>query len=362
MTATSIAISPGRPRVTFIWHGLPAYGAALLRGALEADEAAICIVATRPEFSTDPIDRLLPDVVHWHEASARISWADVPGGLPDLAVVTGWGFPFCQRLAREAAAAGKPVVTMSDNRWRGDLRQRCGKFVYRLRYARLFSGGWVPGASAGRLLREFGVAPDRIFPRLYGCDRRIFRSDTPLASRSKRIVFVGQMIHRKGVDVLLEAFERSGLAGAGWQLEMFGSGPLGRLAAGRAGVRHVEFSPPEVVARAVGAARICVMPSRDDNWPLALHEGASAGCLLLTTSAVGSSSELVGPANGLVVSPGDPAALSDALLKLAAFDEVQLARAEAASLERAGLFGPAAFADSLRDICTTLLPAEVFGK
>lgn len=342
-----------RARVVFVWHGLPAYGARLIRGAINADVADIEVVATRPGFSTDPVDQTLPGLVQWHHADERIAWSQVPGGVPDILISTGWGFPFCQRLSSEAARAGVPVVMMSDNRWRGDIRQMIGKVAYRLLYQRTFSAGWVPGDSAARVLREFGVPNDRIFACLYGCDPGLFSSPLRLSTRDKSIVFVGQMIRRKGVDVLIEAFVRSRLVESGWRLLMFGSGPMSRLAHGKPGIFHREFSPPEVIARAIGSARIFAMPSRDDNWPLALHEGTAAGCLLLTTTAVGSNGEFVGPDNGMVVTPGVVEELRTALLRLAAFDDSQLDHAEARSVAKASHFGPASFARVFEQICTT---------
>jgi phosphatidylinositol alpha-mannosyltransferase len=206
------------------------------------------------------------------------------------------------------------------------------------------------------LIQAFGMPADRIFRCLYGCNPAIFRPDVPLATRGQKIVFVGKMDARKGVDVLLSGFRQSGLAQAGWELQMFGSGPLSRLAAGQPGVTHAEFSPPDVIARAVGDARIFVMPSRDDNWPIALHEGAASGCLLLTTTAVGSCSDLIGAVNGVVVPPGDAQAIATGLCTLAALPLSQLPAAEAESLAKAGGFGPAAFAASFERICDQLLP------
>jgi len=293
--------------------------------------------------------------VQWHHAENLISWHDVQGGLPDLAIVTGWGFPFCRRLAKEAAAAKVPVVTMSDNRWRGDWRQWFGKYVYRALYANTFCGGWVPGTSATRVLREFGIRGDCIFPCLYGANPAIFKPALPLASRDKSIIFVGQMIRRKGVDVLIEAYRRSELAQNGWVLRMFGSGPLAALTIGQLGIEHVAFSPPDVIARALGHARICVLPSRDDNWGVALHEGASAGCLLLTTTAVGASEDLLGHTNGVVTRPGDARSLAAGFLQLASIPASRLGAAEAESRDKAGRFGPNAFAASFDRICDRFL-------
>ena len=342
-----------RPRVVFVWHGLPAYGARLIRSAIYADVSDIRVVATRPSFSTAPVDQALSGLVQWHDADERLAWSQVAWGVPDILISTGWGFPFCQRLSCEAAKAGVPVVMMSDNRWRGDVRQMIGKVAYRLLYKRTFSAGWVPGDSAARVLREFGVPKERIFPCLYGCDPGLFSSPLRLSTRDKSIVFVGQMIRRKGIDVLIEAFVRSRLVHAGWRLLMFGSGPLSRLAHGTPGIFHQEFSPPEVIAKAVGSARIFAMPSRDDNWPLALHEGTAAGCLLLTTTAVGSTREFVDLENGRIVTPGDVEELRTALLHLAALNDSQLDRAEATSIAKAGHFGPTPFARVFERICRT---------
>jgi glycosyltransferase involved in cell wall biosynthesis len=356
MTA-DLATAHQQPRVAFVWHGLPAYGAHLIRGAIDTNRAAISVVATRPPFPVAPVDHILPHIIQWHDARHPIPWSRATEGMPDLAIVTGWGFPFCQRLAREAAAAGVPVVMMSDNRWRGDFRQWCGKLLFPILFKNRFRGAWVPGASGGKLLREFGMQDEQIFTGLYGCNPAVFRPAVPLSSRGKKIVFVGKMDARKGVDILIKAFSESGLAREGWELQTFGSGPLSHLAAGQPGVRHHDFSPPDVISRAVGDSRIFVMPSRDDNWPIALHEGAASGCLLLTTTAVGSCNDLIGPANGVVVEPGDAPALATGLRSLAAIPSSQLPAAEAESLAKAGGFGPGAFAASFERICDQFLPA-----
>lgn len=356
---SAIAGIPGRrPRVAFVWHGLPAYGAHLIRGAMATERASISVIATYPDFSIDPVDAVLPGIVQWHDSSRTISWSSVEGGLPDIAIVTGWGFPFTRRLAREAAAAKVPVILMSDNRCRGDVRQFVGKFVYRMRYKQIFSGAWVPGDSAASLLCQFGMHENRIFHGLYGANPAIFRSEKALASRSRRIVFVGQMIKRKGVDVLLDAFARSKLAQSGWQLWMFGSGPLSQLVGAAPGVSHFEFSQPDVIARALGDARICVLPSRDDNWGVALHEGAAAGCLLMATTAVGASADLIGGANGMAVRPGDAAALAAGLIQLASLPPARLAPAETESLAKAARFGPNTFSASFERICARFAPSD----
>ena len=344
-----------RRRVAFVWHGLPMYAARLLRGAIQANAADVAVVATRPPFSVEGIDAIVPVPIHWCEADRATSWARLGLNAPELVFVSGWAFPVCSALASETVLAGGKAVIMSDNRWRGDVRQQFGRVVYRLFYRRQFSAAWVPGQSAAKAMRNFGAPAAAIYEKLYGCDPDLFGSATPLGQRERKIVFVGQMILRKGIDVLIDGFGRSGLVREGWSLSMFGSGASSHLATDQPGVTHHEFSGPEVVSSAVRSARIFGLPSRDDNWPLALHEGASAGCQLLTTTAVGSSDELVRNENGAVVRPGDPDALAQSLRRLATADEQALRIAEATSKRLAAAYGPGPFSDTFRQICQDLI-------
>lgn len=343
------------PRVTFVWHGLPMYAARLLRGAIEAGCADVSVVSTRPSFPVDGIETLLPVPIHWADPKTSRKWADFGLSRPDVVVASGWSFTLCNSLVRDAVANGGIAVLMSDNRWRGDLRQQVGRLIYRLWYRRWFSAAWVSGESAAKTLRYLGVNPTRIYKKLYGCDPERFASVTPLAKRDRTIVFVGQMIARKGVDVLVEGFVRSQLADHGWALHMFGSGPLAEVAQGVPGVTHREFSPPATIIEAVSRARIFALPSRDDNWPIALHEGASAGCQLLTTSAVGSHQELVNEDNGIVVGPGLAGPVANALKRLASAADGALDAAETASRRLAAGYGPEPFGEEFRRLCRDLV-------
>jgi len=354
MVSTREAEANRIPRVTFVWHGLPMYAARLLRGAIATGCAEVAVVATRPSFPVDGIESIVDAPMHWARVDQRLGWADLELAAPDIVVASGWSFPLCDSLVREAVARGSRAVLMSDNRWRADLRQQVGRLVYRLMYRRLFSAAWVSGQSAATTLLRLGADPTRIYRKLYGCDPDLFASATPLADRGRTIVFVGQMIARKGVDVLVEGFVRSRLADQGWTLQMFGSGPLAGIARGKPGVIHREFSPPEVVSDAVKQARIFALPSRDDNWPIALHEGASAGCQLVTTRAVGSHEELITADNGVVVMPGNAPAIAEALGRLAAASPAALRAAEAASLRLAAGYGPRPFGEEFRRLCRDL--------
>jgi len=274
---------------------------------------------------------------------------------PDICFVTGWAFDACNRFADEARSRGAKVVSMIDNRYRGDLRQRLGAAYFRLCLRQKCDLAWVPGQSAHHLCRSYGMPDSYIATGLYGSDGGLFypggknSSDRPL-----RIGFVGQMIKRKGADLLIAAFQAAMARRPGYELHMFGEGELAPLCRSVPRVIHHRFASPELIAEAMRAFRIFVMPSRDDNWPLALHEASLSGCALLTTRAVGNAVELVSDVNGLVVPAGSKGALQEALIAMCDWSNDRLDAASRESRRRAENFGPARWRREFMAICDKL--------
>jgi glycosyltransferase involved in cell wall biosynthesis len=94
------------------------------------------------------------------------------------------------------------------------------------------------------------------------------------------------------------------------------------------------------------------MPSRDDNWPLALHEAALSGCTLVTTRAVGNAEELVRDTNGVVIPTISGHALAAALRTVAAWPADQHAAASRVSRQLAEPFGPTRWRKEFVRLCT----------
>ena len=82
---------------------------------------------------------------------------------------------------------------------------------------------------------------------------------------------------------------------------------------------------------ALARLRVFVLSSYMENAPLALLEAMAAGVPVVATR-VGGVPELVPEGTGLLVAPGDPAALAAAIGRL--LDDPALARAQAAAARR----------------------------
>jgi glycosyltransferase involved in cell wall biosynthesis len=138
-----------------------------------------------------------------------------------------------------------------------------------------------------------------------------------------QVLFPARMEREKGVETLLEAWRLSGLAAQGAALVMVGDGPLrSRAVAAGALVPPGPHAPEDMRALYAGSDVVVVpsVPTRDflEPWGLVVNEGMHRGVPVVASSAVGAVAGglLRDEDTGLVVPPGDPAALAAALRRL----------------------------------------------
>ena len=141
--------------------------------------------------------------------------------------------------------------------------------------------------------------------------------------KAVRILYCGQLIERKGVGVLLDAFLAVADEDPHSELTFVGEGPLRQALAERVPerligrVKFAGFQPVESLPRHFSAADIFVLPSLHDGWGVVVNQALGAGLPVVCSSAVGASADLVVPgSNGIIVPPADVSALAQALRSL----------------------------------------------
>jgi glycosyltransferase involved in cell wall biosynthesis len=343
-------------KVSVVWHGLPAYAARLIRSVIHEPNVDVQVFSTAPPEDPHYLEEIIGRRVHWIDERNARTLAE--GAHADVCFVSGWAFEACRQFTRVAKAREIPVVCMIDNRWRGDLRQRLGSIYFHLWLRDSMDYAWVPGASAMRLCRSLGFPARAVIDGLYGGDGTVF---TPSSSddRPPRIGFVGQLIRRKGFDVLVDAFKQFHRGSPDYELHAYGAGELEPLAAGVPGIVVHPFSKPHVIAEAMRNFRVFVMPSRDDNWPLALHEAALSGCILVTTRHVGNAEEFVSEANGIVIPSVGTESLTAALRTVAAWPDERRRAAALTSRRLAESFGPERWRREFLGLCAAATAGQV---
>ena len=180
----------------------------------------------------------------------------------------------------------------------------------------------VPGPSAGRYLVAHGAESKRISVAPNAVDVAFWsRPPTGDAAKSHGIMLLysGRLVASKGVDLALEAFARSRLAGTARFL-IAGDGPererLGQLAS--PGVEFLGAQPPDRLRELYHRSDLLVFPSRYDPWGLVLNEAACAGLAALASDGAGATRDLLRDGeNGIVVPAGDIPALTAAFNRVA---------------------------------------------
>jgi glycosyltransferase involved in cell wall biosynthesis len=156
-------------------------------------------------------------------------------------------------------------------------------------------------------------------------------------------LFCGQMIKRKGVDLLLNAFSRldhGRLLLVGREAEL--PALLESLPAEvRRRVEYIGFQAPENLPRYFAQADVFVLPSRYDGWGVVINQAIGAGLPVICSDQVGAGYDLVEQGvNGLKFKAGDEGELADAMRRFADHPEIIVPWGEA-SRERAKSWTPA---------------------
>ena len=189
----------------------------------------------------------------------------------------------------------------------------------------------------GERADETVIAPQAVEGDLFGRDVSAaeiaeFRQRHRLGG-APLVLYSGRLVHEKGVDVLLDAWPLvRPLAGAREPtLVLAGDGPLGERAARTPGVRALGPVQRTALPVAYAAAELSVLPSVPtalfrEPWGLVCNESMHQGTPVLATTAVGAAAGglVRNGETGLVVAPGDPGALADAITRL--LDDAALRR------------------------------------
>lgn len=173
------------------------------------------------------------------------------------------------------------------------------------------------GAAATFL--ERGITPDKVRVNPYGVDLSAFR---PPAHRHQGrvpvILFVGLVGLRKGIPFLLQAFaplaERAELHLVG-PLEPGMEAVLARLP-----MISVKLAGPlhgAALRQAYADADLFCLPSFEEGFGMVILQAMASGLPVVATTATGAVDIVEHEASGLIIPPGDIAALRDALAGLA---------------------------------------------
>lgn len=187
---------------------------------------------------------------------------------------------------------------------------------------------------------DLGVARERIHLVMNGVDGQLFHLRDRAAARealgvpagARAALFVGNLKATKGVGDLLEAFRHASAADEALHLYVVGDGPeraACEAAAAELPRLHVLGARPLAeVPEWMAACDVLVLPSWNEGTPNVVLEALACGRRVVATRVGGVPDLVTSEALGELVAPRDPAALGEAICRVARapYDPAEVAR------------------------------------
>jgi len=263
-----------------------------------------------------------------------------------------------RQLSTSAARLGILSEAPEQGPWTGRLKRARGRWLIG-RWGRRVEFVLAMGSLGRRFFESIGVPRGKIGNFGYYLD--VPTAPWPRGEEEAdgvfRFVAAGQMIRRKGLDVLIAAL--AGIDRNGWQCDVYGSGPLERGLRRQAELARladrVRFHPPMAnreVRRAIAAGDCCVVPSRHDGWGMVVNEALIAGTPVVCSDGCGAADMIDDPAAGEVVPAGRVRPLAEALqrrLSIGKIDRDFRVRVHAVARRHDPAAGVRAFLERLAD-------------
>jgi glycosyltransferase involved in cell wall biosynthesis len=251
---------------------------------------------------------------------------------PDV-VLGAWAYPDGWAAVELGHRAGLPVVIkvlgcdiLCGGRGLDRYPTRKAGTIAALRQA---DGIMAVSKDLARHVVDLGVDPERVRVIYDGINAQLFhpgsrsqaRAELGLSESDPLILFVGSLVAVKGIDVLIDACAQLAKQGLRFRCLLVGQGQLRaaleKQIAGLGLQGHVELlgsRPHDQLPAWYRAADVFVLPSRSEGVPNVLQEAIACGTPFVA-SRVGGIPEIAHLGPGQLVPPGDPAALSMALLQ-----------------------------------------------
>jgi glycosyltransferase involved in cell wall biosynthesis len=259
------------------------------RGGSRLKYSRLCVDAVRAAR------RNPPDVVFAHmlfPAGLAGALASAAGRAPLVVMAHG------ADVANLGRVPGAVALT------RGVLRRARGLIVNSAWLGRQLDA-YAPGSAARAHVIDCGVDLDLFSPS----DAALARAELGWDGDGPAFLCVGSLVERKNVVALADAFARLGRG----RLAFVGDGPLRPALEGRRGVRVVGHVAHPAVPRWIAACDVLCQPSVREPFGQASLEALAMERSVVASTA-GGPAEFLTPDTGLLVAPGDPRALQDALV------------------------------------------------
>jgi len=227
-------------------------------------------------------------------------------------------------LISEPYSPGSDNYLTNKGKWLGKLKALLRPLLYRVYVLLLrhrISGIFAISQLAVAQYHRAGMPTRKLFPFGYFVPSSGVLTKPPelfkkASNDGLRIVFVGSLIQRKGLDLLHAAAIRLCEQGCVLDVDIYGPGDASSLMGNGSRLRYCGTIPFGGAQSIIAQYDLLILPSRFDGWGVVVNEALCAGVPVLCSDAAGAGNVAKTFGAGLSFASGDAKALSDVLLRL----------------------------------------------
>jgi len=199
-------------------------------------------------------------------------------------------------MGRDVYLISEPYSPIGDGyytdnrRWIAQIKSKLRPTLYRL-YALLLGrrirGVFAISKLAERQYQRAGISAHKLLPFGYFVPKMAAVANVSSAGHGRvRCVFVGSLIRRKGIDLLVAAMAELHSRGVPCDMDVYGPGDSSLLE-GCIGIRYCGTIPFGAAQNVLMSYDLFVLPSRHDGWGVVVNEAICAGLPVLCSDCTG---------------------------------------------------------------------------
>ncbi len=279
--------------IYFLWKDAPFYAVFIIKNLIINTNYKIKLITKINKKNYLKFKKILKkNIININDKNYS-SWGDFKLKQPDALFVSGWRYKEFRELINFSKSKKIKIVSMVDNSEKKNFRQLFGKYIFKTLFKKNFDAYWVPGESSRKLLKSYGVKKG-IFKNLYSINTQIFKLTKNINKRSNNFIFVGQMIERKNIKLLVNLFKKIFIKFKYLKLFIITNNFKKNIIPKKYKKNIIvkKSLTPLVLNKYLNLNKYFIFLSKEDHWPLSVMESLAAGNILILSSKIGNFFEL----------------------------------------------------------------------
>lgn len=336
--------------IYFLWKDAPFYAVYIIRNLIDNTKYKIKLITKIDKKNYSSYKKILKKNIINTGSKTYSSWGKLKLGIPDVLFVSGWRYKEFKNLIDYSKSKKIKIVSMIDNSEKKNFRQLIGKYIFNSFFKNNFDAYWVPGESSKKLLQSYGIKKG-IFKSLYSINRKLFNSKKNINKRSNNFIFVGQMINRKNINLLVTVFKKIFIKYKHLKLFIITNNYKENVIPTNFKKNFIikKNLSPEAINSNFNLNKYFIFLSKEDHWPLSVMESLSAGNVLILSKKIGSYLELK-KTNNIFIKDFNLNNIYKKIIEVLNFDKKKLSKISEKNLKLSKTFGLTSNLVAFKDI------------